>query len=104
MMADARFTKGPWRLSDSGDNTWTVCEPDKPFRHSHFATVSVGNMWGDEGKANARIIAAAPDLYEALCGMLEYTADLNPAQGYPETDHEAVNAARAALAKARGES
>jgi len=40
---------------------------------------------------------------EALSAMLEYTADMNPAQGYDDTDHEAVKKAAAALAALRAQ-
>jgi len=52
--------------------------------------------------ANASLIAAAPDLLDALEAMLSYTAELNPLQGCDGHDHPAVSQARAAIAKARG--
>ena len=55
------------------------------------------DMTDDEAKANARLIAAAPELLDALEGLL----------GLAERDgwlHIAVNQARAAIAKAKGES
>lgn len=53
---------------------------------------------------DARLIAAAPDLLEALEALLSHTADLDPMQGYrPEEDFSAVKQARAAIAKATGE-
>ncbi len=58
----------------------------------------------DKLDADARLIAAAPDLLEALKVMLSHTADLDPMQGYrPEEDFTAVKQARAAIAKATGE-
>ena len=62
-------------------------------------------MWLDdehvEARANARLIAAAPELLEALKAMLSHTAELDPMQGYrPEEDSSAVKQARAAIAKA----
>jgi hypothetical protein len=49
-------------------------------------------------EANARLIAAAPDLLEALEG----TAALLEALGYAADDSLTVGAARAAIAKAKG--
>jgi len=60
------ITPGPWSISKSSEDHWWICETDKPHRHSHFANISVGNMWGEEGKANARAIAEVPNLIEAL--------------------------------------
>ena len=47
----------------------------------------------------AHRVIAAENLVEALGGMLEYTADLNPLQGYDECDADAVKSARASLAE-----
>ena len=50
-----------------------------------------------EATANARLLAAAPDLLDALKGMLEYFCE----NGYDDySDTETVQAARAAIAKA----
>lgn len=87
----SEYTKGPWRVWEMKGGVWCICEPNKSTRHSHFAEVRVGNMWGEEGKANARLMAAAPDLLEALEMMLEF-----PNTG-PATD-----AAKKAIAKAIG--
>jgi hypothetical protein len=54
----------------------------------------------DCADADARLIAAAPDLLSALEGMLEH-ADMGEIND--EDTLEAVNAARAAIAKAKGE-
>lgn len=64
-------TPGPWRIWKVSDSAWEICEPDNPRRHSHFCRVSVGNMWGAEGEANAHLIAAAPDLLEALQAIID---------------------------------
>jgi hypothetical protein len=56
-------------------------------------------MYGDikTDFANANLIAAAPDLYEALDGMLRLAVAANA------SDRIICHEARAALAKARGE-
>ena len=66
-----------------------------------------GGRWGDptegaKGIANARLIASAPDLYDALEALCDAT-DRLPAEGYVTGMAEAIDAALAALAKARGE-
>jgi len=50
-----------------------------------------------ECKANARLIAAAPELYEALLGAIDLIEIMSPIEG------DEVRKGRAALAKARGE-
>ena len=52
------------------------------------------------GEANARLIAAAPDLLAALQGMIEYFVDCS-IDDYSDT--ETMQAARAAIAKATGD-
>jgi hypothetical protein len=52
------------------------------------------------GEANARLIAAAPDLLAALQGMIEYFVDYSW-DDYSDT--ETLQAARAAIAKATGD-
>ena len=53
-----------------------------------------------EGSANARLIAAAPELLEALIKLSESYTRLTPT-GYPDSD--AQKQAKAAIAKATGE-
>lgn len=58
-----------------------------------------GTLWGDElDQANAHLIAAAPDLLEALHQCLGTLKALDAEYGY------AAEAARAAIAKAEGRS
>jgi len=63
--------------------------------------VRIGGHNYAEGVANARLIAAAPDLYEALTTAADYID--NPSGDMPSATI-IVHAARAALAKAMGES
>jgi len=59
--------------------------------------------WEDglaETTANARLMAAAPDLLAALKGMIEYFVDCS-IDDYSDT--ETLQAARAAIAKATGD-
>jgi len=52
-----------------------------------------------EGQANARLIAAAPDLLEALESLVEHTDGIR----LPVTAHMMRNRARDTIARARGE-
>lgn len=54
-------------------------------------------------EGTARLVAAAPELLEALEAMCEYTAELDFNQGFDGNDPPAVNKAREAIMKAKGE-
>jgi hypothetical protein len=82
-MTERKWTPGPWSIGSDltfGPNGWGV-------------GVIVAANTGDT-IADAHLIAAAPDLYEALDAL--YESDTPP-------DFELWMKAKAALAKARGE-
>ncbi len=58
---------------------------------------------GDKDAANAHLIAAAPDLLEACADFLE-AFDLDDLANFTGEQCDAILSARAAIAKARGES
>jgi hypothetical protein len=97
-------TPGPWTIWKVSDRKWNICEPETDKRHSHFASVNVGNFWHEEGKANARLIAAAPELLEALKWTLARVQRMAPHQA-AEGDAALyeIAAALAAIAKATRE-
>ena len=94
------WTAGPWDYERSVDPR----DAERPWvgrlNENRFSALACGET-ADEAWANSRLIAAAPELYEALgelLGMLpRFSADLHPVFA------DAVRSARAALAKARGE-
>jgi hypothetical protein len=93
----AGFTKGPWQCRGM------------PFSPNYFIErldvgrdePAIAQVLGPE-TANARLIAAAPELYEALAQARQVLATYRP-DGEPTFYMEAVWNAEAALAKARGE-
>lgn len=107
-MTDTKFTPGPWRYGDwihkrigcSGDiSSWVDVWVDGGLP---IAATKHGNE-----VANAALIAAAPELYAALADALdslEYIARNEPRLHGYGVRAERIEAARAALAKARGES
>ena len=109
-MTDTKWTDGRWRTD--GNDVWADGSDG-----DDCVICAIGVAWGgrsavhsivrrhrkdprQEAVANAHLIAAAPDLYEALEVMIEW-ANTDPGQypgGYPGRK------AAQALAKARGES
>lgn len=88
----SKWTPGPWDVYDNGDGIRidgaeiTLAFIDGDYRDQDYSIQM----------ANARLIASAPDLLEALDALVN-SAD-NPAQFF-----DAVIGARAAIAKAKGE-
>jgi len=88
----SKHTPGPWRV---GGNSWFVNQiPIEP---------AIGCAYGAgyEVKANARLIAAAPELLEALQILAEHDFGVN---GWTPLLESAAIKARAAIRKATGES
>jgi len=98
-------TPGPWRI------TGTMTK---------YIEASLGNGWvqevasvgptdhdngyGQQHEANARLIAAAPDLLEALQRINEACAQIPEGlEGYLEQLSDAISDARKAIAKATGD-
>lgn len=108
-----KWTKGPWEVKNGGDifgplggdsgdgvcaddnDGWQVAEVDKYHAFVDGVLVELG---GECRRANLNLIAAAPDLYEALDDLLSQV-DQPSAPTWLD-----LKQARAALAKARGKS
>ncbi len=69
MTETAKHTPGPWEIDSS--RVHTSIEADG----LHVAMVSYGNVTMETHLANARLIAAAPELLEALVESLENWGD-----------------------------
>lgn len=110
-MSEGTFTAGPWRINraigghyrDGKLLSWHItADPSgsvDPICERTFGT----DRSDAEDSANARLIAAAPELYEALRNLLgEYIkgADSGDWGNWDAYQQPEVIAARAALAKA----
>lgn len=98
-MVEHKFTPGPWaHINPDG---FTVRHPQV---YSDTGPVCNATWLGDgridELRANARLIAAAPDMFHALNLALEYWQDRQ--QRYRNRSPVWVQEARAAIAKATG--
>ena len=85
----SKYTPGPWH---------TAGEQGVQIRSAKDQIAKVWTMRGNEWKANARLIAAAPDLLEALKEIV----DAADGAGWEQLD-PSFKKARAAIAKATGE-
>ncbi len=113
------FTPGPWvpRRAVKPDNTggydWAIIAPDKAIVAECFEVVD----WAENGvdfdtrpvEANARLIAAAPDLLEALqavVGQMPFTGNESEYElvqaGCDPTEARVLSNAFNAIAKANG--
>jgi hypothetical protein len=102
------FTRGPWKTAETNKRADNI-KPAPPW-HNLTAIVdrnghTLANVVtkGPKGEANARLIAAAPDLLAALEGLLNEVEKAGNANaddyGWPTV----VPQARAAIAKARNQ-
>lgn len=91
----AAHTPGPW-VTDNSVLRGSVNRLEEPRRHialvSDWEKVSGDRL---ENEANARLIAAAPDLLEALKTLVRHAEKCGRSAGVYDT-------ARAAIAKATG--
>ena len=99
----SKHTQGPWVIDESYFNGSinTVC------RTRHVAMVSMYQSKpgdGEENRSNARLIAAAPDLLEALEDLKREIILSDVDMDYIDSHFKPwIEKARAAIAKARGE-
>lgn len=102
-----KYTPGPWFVEEPNldpeygemeKTTWSIRAPGtNGFISFELATLSGWNP--DKDDYDARLIAAAPELLEALQGLVKAVSD-----GYSEGIYaDQMIAARAAIAKALGE-
>ncbi len=108
-MSGTRWTPGPWS-HDSG-----VVPPDGPDRYADIyvdggekVIASINEMRDfapEEGRANARLIAEAPNLYDALEAQVAVSRRLMEKAGFSEASiRDCTAQARRALTRARGPS
>ena len=90
----SKHTPGPWH---------TAGEQGVQIRSAKDQIAKVWTMRGNEWKANARLIAAAPELLEALQSIADCCDEEHAARDYASRQAEIRGIARAAIAKATGE-
>jgi hypothetical protein len=111
-MTKAEHTPGPWRLEASETLSAILCGEDEKYESIAFLTLP-------NHQANARLIASAPDMLEALERALSMLDALRAESGrgvewgeedafrmgewFEQDEIAAMDAARAAIAKAKGD-
>lgn len=98
-MSDTKFTPGPWTawLCGTVHSAWLEVETtDEKTKICKLKKKL-------SGQANANLIAAAPDMYEALeMAILEYGKPGGP-WNVPSSPGTWIDKAKSAIKKARGE-
>lgn len=101
-MTETKFTPGPWIVGPF-DMIWPASDVEyadgkwreKVHEPRIIASASKGNLLPDEDRANALLMASAPDLYETLAKFMDFKdSDYVP--------NNLFERARSVLAKARG--
>jgi hypothetical protein len=106
-MGAPQFTPGPWRVEDrldrpvSGGGGALQVQAAHRGEGSSYCVASV-NLW-ESPEANARLIAAVPELYEALSEVVTLLEGWHRLNFADEIQQQSVRLAKRALAKARGE-
>lgn len=109
-MSDPKWTPGPWAYRpeeyddwgyvrgapDSDGARWVICQARSPYKtQEELAAHRIDGT--DPWEATARLIAASPDLYDAMAEAMAELDALDFVTG------PTIDKARDALAKARGE-
>lgn len=96
------YTPGPWKLRVNPD------ENDR-LRHLYFIDgpengqpICEVRNYQKIGENNGSLIAAAPDMYEALMWAMKHVENVFALANRNDRETEELNKARAALAKAEG--
>ena len=103
----AKYTSGPWyakRYERERPDTWAGWHIQDRDGHSappDVAYVDDADYGPEVAEANARLLAAAPDLLEALYILLVQFGEYKDGDG--ACKYHAIKIAKAAIAKAEGE-
>lgn len=84
------YTPGPWRIEEFRKGSYLVTARNAGIAREGLVAQHV------PGSANARLIAAAPELFEALENLMDFLF-------HGKKDRQTILRATAALAKARGD-
>lgn len=105
-MTAQKHTAGPWEADGTGGIIRTKTGVNE--RGGMTGGVCVAQFWTRPSKADARLIAASPDMLEALREAEEYfdnraDADCDETGFIPNEEMKLLTVVRAAIAKATGQ-
>lgn len=106
MTNENKHTPGPWYYDwttkiNGVIQGWSIGPADKPLDEvDHIDPVLTISNDADNAEANARLIAAAPELLEAL---IEMTCLMEQSNGVAHVKGGTLDKARQAIANARGQ-
>ena len=104
-MSDVKHTPGPWGWAyrqHEGANDGSVFWMKRPG-HSYCVAKAPRYQSREQWEADARLLSAAPELLEALESMWKFVDGLVPEGSYAPGCNSALEKARYAISKARGE-
>ena len=103
----SKHTKGPWAVVEHDHAICIQTESPSKTKYGASRYAAIGGFDRndraqlEEARANARLIAAAPELLDALEQMVSVFLDTEGRHG--ESENDAMDAANAAITKATGE-
>ena len=89
-MSEDKFTPGPWNAPDGGNLSGAVVAKDGEM----VCDPSGAGRYEDEMDANARLIAAAPEMYELLVLLENYYAVRGESNSVTKTISQVLRKAR----------
>lgn len=104
-MKEFKGTPGPWRVSEKRGDMIDIRHSDNGIGSIslNLAHVAARQSWLMEAEANAKLIAASPDLLSALQHLVEVYDSEDGKQWTTTSKRAAIDEARAAIDKALGE-
>lgn len=104
-MKNFKGTPGPWRVSEKRGDMIDIRHNDNGIGaiSLNLAHVVARQSWLKEAEANAKLIAASPDILSALQHLVEVYDSEDGKQWTTASKKAAIAEARAAIDKALGE-
>lgn len=98
-MSAPKFTPGPWHKGTNDDSVVSAGQSEEQRGSANFEYYGGHLIAESIEKHNIPLIAAAPDLLEALKNIHEWLGNLTDWEGAGDPDLDGI---RAAIAKAEG--